>query len=329
MINSTTQAFSVIPNGKNSIAKAMIQIGLPNKMIWVTTVFLTLAILSSCEKNIDITVQSNKPLLVVEAYINNLFPQYNYVILSQSQDYYAPNFESTPVANAIVTITEGTKNAAGNYVWNMASKLRLKETPVDSIPAQFSVGLYFDQRAYLDRPHALKGITGKSYLLEISSAGQQYSAITSLIQPVAVDSLTQGFSFVNNAGDTLYRITNHYQDPDTLGNTQLYFWRWSETRKNYGWGGFFRSRVPGNDDLSNGEYIRLTHPQGFNRNDTINYYMASITRDVYNFWDSYNKARDNNGPFSTPVNLLTNITGSNVTGCFSGYALSTKSIVIR
>lgn len=300
-----------------------------NHTILLITVLLTAVIISSCEKNIDIVLQPNQPQLVVEAYINNLFPQYNYVILSHSQDYYAPNFQSTPVANAIVTITEGSRNAAGNYVWDIASKLRLKETPVDSIPVEFSVGLYFDQRAYTDRPHALKGNIGKSYLLEISTEGKQYSAITSLIPPVPVDSITQGFSFVNNIGDTLYRITNHYKDPDTLGNTQLYFWRWGETRKNYGWGGFFKSRVPGTDDLANGEYIQLTHPQGFSRGDTINYYMASITRDVYNFWDSYNKAQDNNGSFSTPVVLHTNITGTDVTGCFSGYSLSTKSIIIK
>ena len=139
-----------------------------NHTILLITVLLTAVIISSCEKNIDINLQPNQPQLVVEAYINNLFPQYNYVILSHSQDYYAPNFQSTPVANAIVTITEGSRNAAGNYVWDIASKLRLKETPADSIPVEFSVGLYFDQRAYTDRPHALIGNIGKSYLLEIN-----------------------------------------------------------------------------------------------------------------------------------------------------------------
>jgi len=300
-----------------------------NQLKWLATALLPLIAISSCEKNIDIAIRPNYPQLVVEAYINNLFPQYNYVILSRSQDYYAPNFQGIPVANALVTVTEGTLDAAGNYSWNEASRLRLRETPVDSIPIEFSVGLYFDQRAYTDRPRAFSGTIGKSYLLEISSGGKEYSAITTLIAPVPVDSITQGFSFANNSGDSLYRITNHYRDPDTLGNTQLYFWRWSETRKNFGWGGFFKSRVPGTDDLSNGEYIRLTHPQGFSKTDTINYYMATVTREVYNFWDSYNKAQDNNGPFSTPVILKTNISGNNVTGCFSGYALSTKSIVIK
>ena len=308
---------------KNAAKHLMLKLHLCN------VVFLCSILLVSCEKNIDINLTSNQSQLVVEAYINNIFPQYNYVILSRSQDYYAASFQSTSVANAVVSITEGSRNAAGLYVWDLTSKVRLKEAVSDSIPPEFSVGLYFDQLAYLDRPRALKGTVGKSYLLEISSGGENYSAITSIIQPVAIDSITQGFSFINNLGDTLYRITNHYKDPDSLGNKQYYLWRYSETRKNYGWGGFVRSRVPGTDELSNGQYIHLTHPQGFSKTDTINYYMVSVQQDVYKFWDSYNKAKDNNGPFSTPVNLESNVVGKNVTGCFSGFAMSNKNIVIR
>ncbi len=292
-------------------------------------VFLLLMLFSSCEKNIDISLEAGQQQIVVEAYINNIFPQYNYVILSRSQDYYSTNLLNIPVANAIVNITEGTRDTQGNYVWDPATKLQLRESRFDSIPVELSIGMYYDQRAYTDRQHALKGTIGKSYLLEISSEGKEYSAITSLLPVVAVDSLTQGFPFINNPGDELFRITNHYKDPDTLGNSQLFFWRWGKTRSNYGWGGFFRSRVPGIDDLSNGQYIHLTHPQGFSKTDTITYFMASVTRDVYNFWDSYNKAEDNNGPFNTPVSLISNIKGTNVTGCFSGYSLSSKTIVIH
>jgi hypothetical protein len=285
--------------------------------------------LAACEKEMAISVGPNQPLLVVEAYINNLLPQYNYVVLSQSQDFFSSNFQSTPVSNAIVTVTEGEYNGSGGYLWNNNSTVRLQEANTDSVPASISQGLYFDQRLYSNRPAALKGIVGKAYLLNINVAGENYSAITRLVTPVDIDSLTQGFAFINDTKDTLYRITNHYHDPDTLGNAQFYFWGYSETRQSFGWGSFTKSRAPGTDDLSNGQYIQLTHPQGFYKTDTINYFMASITRDVYNFWDSYNKAKDNNGPFSTPVNLLTTVKGNNATGCFSGMALSNKRLIIR
>ncbi|MFM2358162.1 MAG: hypothetical protein RLY16_154 [Bacteroidota bacterium] len=283
----------------------------------------------SCEKPINLTVKPNKPLLVVEAYINNLIPTYNYVVLSTSQDYLAPTFQSTPVTNAQVYITEGSVGTDQQYHWNLASRIRLFESSNDSLPFNFKNGVYFDPRAFITPSLSLIGRVGKSYLLEININGVNYSAITQLPEPVGVDSLTIGYPFRNNSGDSLYRITNHYKDPDTLGNAQFYFWRYSENKFHFGWGALTRSRSPGTDDLVNGQTIHLTHPQGFSLTDTVNYLMASVTRDVYQFWDSYYKAKDNNGPFTTPVVLQSNIIGNNVTGCFSGYSLSNKNVIIR
>jgi len=291
--------------------------------------FFCIATFLSCEKPINLDVKPNKPLLIVEAYINNLIPTYNYVVLSTSQNYLAPTFQSTPVTQAQVFITEGIVGADLQYHWNMASRVRLYESSNDSLPFNFKNGVYFDPRAFVTPTLSLMGRAGKSYLLEISINGENYSAITQLPEPVQVDSLTIGYPFQNNSGDTLYRITNHYKDPDTLGNAQFYFWRYSENKFHFGWGALTRSRSPGTDDLINSQIIHLTHPQGFSLTDTVNYLMASVTRDVYQFWDSYYKAKDNNGPFTTPVVLQSNIIGNNVTGCFSGYSLSNKNIIIR
>lgn len=286
-------------------------------------------LLGSCEKDIDIRLAPNKPLLVVEAYINNVFPQYNYVALSRSQSFFAPDVQGIPVSLARVTITRGQRQASGNIEWDTATRVQLIESDNTGLPSGFNTGVYLDPRLFTRPDSALLGKIGYDYLLEIESEGKNYSATTSLITPVQVDSLSVGFPFVNDNGDSLYRITNHYRDPDTLGNRQFYFWRYSDNKNNFGWGGFTRSRAPGTDDLANGQYIRLTHPQGFSVNDTVTYMMASVTLDVYRFWDSYNKARDNNGPFSTPVTLEGKISGQNVTGCFSGLALSVKQKVIE
>ena len=301
----------------------------PKKIGAILLLISSIVYCTSCEKVIDLEVKSNQSQLVVEAYINNEIPQYNYVVLSRSQNYFAPNFQSIPVKNALVTITEGTQNSNQQYVWDTATTRVLKEINNSTIPSIFKNGVYFDTMLFVNFSQALKGNIGKAYLLNITEGGNNYSAITKLITPVPIDSLTLGFEFLNDSNQRQVRITNHYKDPDTLGNAQFYFWRFSSNSKNFGWGAFTKSRAPGTDDLSNGEYIRLTHPQGFSVNDTVNYFMASVTRDVYQFWDSFNKARDNNGAFSTPVTLLTNIKGTNVTGCFSGYALSTKTIITR
>lgn len=292
-------------------------------------VFVSFCLLS-CIKDFDISVKKNNPQLVVEAYINNLVPQYNYVVLSRSLDYLSSSFQGSPVANAGVYVTEGSV-VNGQYNWDASTKIRLLESGLPGIPANFKAGFYFDPRLVSIPQQALSGTPGKVYLLEISEGGNEYSAVSSLLQPVKIDSLTQDYRYVDveDSNKVKLRLTNNYKDPDSLNNTQFYYFRFSENRNNFGWGGLSKSRTAGTDDLINGQYIRLTHPRGYVVGDTVNYYMASVTRDVYNFWDSYNKGRDNNGPFATPVTLKSTISGPNVIGCFSGLSLSEKTVIIK
>jgi hypothetical protein len=285
---------------------------------------------TSCEKNIDLKIDNYKPLLVVEAYINNQMSEYNYVVLSRSLEYFSTDFQGTAVSNARVTITEGEfKN--NQYVWNATSKVQLAEANSARVPESLRKGVYLDPRLASNPQNALIGKPGKSYLLEISEGGNQYSAIATMLIPVPIDSVTAGYKYVDesDSNKTKFRITNHYKDPDTLNNAQFYYYRYADNLNNFGWGGLSKSRAFGTDDLTNGQEIHLTHLHGFVLGDTVTYYMASVTRDVYNFWDSFNKARNNAGPFATPVILTTNIKGDNVTGCFSGLSLSSKTIIIR
>lgn len=287
----------------------------------------------SCERNFDIKLENNETQLIVEAYINNELPLYNYVILGHSQGYYDEGFENIPVTGATVTITEGT--LVGNeYSWNQATKKRLKEGKLPQYGNVSLPGVYFDSLISVNQAgRALKGTPGKHYLLEIDAEGKHYTAITQLLPIVPVDSLTSGYHFMDEDDDTAIlkaRITVYYQDPDTIGNTQLYYWRHSYDKGNFGWGGLETNRfTPGTDELVNGQYIRLTHPNGFELLDSVNYFLVSVDRKVYNFWDSFNKARSNGGPFSTPVKLLNTIEGENVIGCFSGFSVSQKNIVVK
>src|SRR5688500_6879349 len=82
---------------------------------------------TSCERDFDIDIKENEPQLIVEAYINNELPSYNYVILGRSQGYYDEGFENVPVTGATVFITEGTLGANNVYNWDAATKKQLKE----------------------------------------------------------------------------------------------------------------------------------------------------------------------------------------------------------
>ncbi|RYY20926.1 MAG: DUF4249 domain-containing protein [Chitinophagaceae bacterium] len=306
----------------------------PKLLNLVSSILLT-GLFTSCEKDIKIDIGDNEPQLIVEAYINNLMPEYNYVILTKSMDYFAPDFQGVPVSNAQVTITEGESSGNGTFRWNSSTRIAMEETNNSRIPAEYRKGLYVDQKTiatFSTGPSGLIAKPGKYYLLEISSEGKNYSAITSLPSIITIDSLTTGHAYIDEAEGNIpkARVTVNYKDPDTIGNRQLFYWRQDKNRDGFGWGALSSNRrINGTDDLTNGQYLKLTQPYGFNYNELVNYYMVSVTREVYTFWDSFNKARNNDGPFSTPVELISNIRGENVTGCFSGFAVSTKAVVVK
>ncbi len=295
----------------------------------LSILLLTISFLASCEKDFDIDVKTSEPNLIVEAYINNLYPEYNYVILTKSQDYFAPNFQSAPVSNALVTVTEGIDNN-GVINWSTASRTTLTEINNPLLPANLSRGFYADARLFTAPSTALLATPNRYYRLDISANGQQYSGTTLVPNIVTLDSVKSGFPFVDDMNINKVRITSHYKDPDTLGNTQFYYWRKNENRNNFGWAGLSKSRAPGRDDDANGTYINLTHPASFDVHDTVTYMLTSVDRNTHSFWNNVETAEQNSGsPFSTPVVIKSYINGRNVIGCFSGYSISAKTFVTK
>lgn len=299
----------------------------------IALLLLSFLALTSCERNFDIALKNSEPQLIVEAYINNQLPLYNYVALSKSKAFYEPGFENIPVSGAQVSITEGMLLPDKTFQWDETTATRLKETRLPQLNNGALPGFYFDPKLATDSANALKGKPGKYYRLDIEAEGKHYSAITVLVEPIPIDSLSVGYHFTDIDGDKKQdkaRITVHYKDPDTIGNTQLYYWWTGAQRNSFGWGAFGSSEyTPGTDDAVNGQNIHLTLSYGFVLEDTATIYMASVERKVYNFWDSFNKAANNDGPFATPVTLLSTISGENVTGCFSGFSLSSKAIYVK
>lgn len=281
---------------------------------------------ASCEKNFDVALNSGEPQLVVEAYINNAIPEYNYVILSKSQTLDNADIKSIPVKGATVKITSGKVQANHAIAWDKNSTVFLQEVPLPGAPASISDGVYTDPALQTDPAHALAGVPGNYYLLEIEVEGNSYTATTSILQPIPVN-LSTGFHYTENDGIEKGRITVQFNDPDTAGNCQLFYWRHSDNRDSFGWGSLGTSkRIINSDENNNGNFTNITNSYGYVKGDLVTCYMAHVARDVFNFWDSYNKARNDRGLLSTPSSLVKNISGDNVTGCFSGLAISSASI---
>ncbi|MGN6437403.1 MAG: hypothetical protein ACTHMM_12765 [Agriterribacter sp.] len=289
--------------------------------------------LTSCERDFDIDIKPNQPMLIVEGYINNEMREYNYVVLSRSQDYYSTTIENLPVAGAKVTITEGTAHN-DSITWDDAHAVTLRESKVSTVTISsrtISNGIYFDERLVSDSANALIGKPGNYYRLKVEVDGNVYTSVTHLPVPVVLDSLSSENHFRDAERNEERALTTlHFKDPDTLGNAQLIYLRSDDNRNNFGWGGLRLSRyIYGTDDLINGEYLHVTLSSDFSIGENVEYYLVSVERRVYNFWNSFNKAKENAGPFSTPVMLDNTITGEHVTGCFSGFSVSKKTIEVK
>lgn len=298
---------------------------------WLARCFLssvTLLLFAGCEKNINISLPSGSPQLVVEAYINNEIPEYNYVILSRSQTLDNADIRSIPVKNALVKITAGDVQSNRTVRWDSNSTVVLREVAIPGAPESISDGVYTDPVLHSSPEQALHGETGKYYLLEIEVDGKYYTAVTTLLPPIPI-SLSTGFQYTETDGIEKGRITVLFNDPDTTGNCQLFYWRHGGNRNSFGWGSLGTSkRITNSDETNNGDYTNITNSYGYVKGDHITCYMAHVTRDVYNFWDSYNKARSSGNLLSTPASLQNNISGENVTGCFSGLSISSATIVM-
>jgi hypothetical protein len=272
---------------------------------WIMSLALT-----SCQKDIDIKVPEDDEKVVVEAYINSLYSNLNYVLITKTVNYFNPDFSLKGFGNADVKISEGNIISVGDTSW--------KVYPM--APNPLLAGLY--------NSDSLQGKVGFVYKLEINLNGQYYYSYTTIPQVVPIDSLTQ--EVVYNGNTPRCFLTVHFNEPQTTGQNYRMMMRYGPDPTFLAWGDIADSNQTFfSDDNANGVYRHFTYIRTFNIGDTINYYIANMDRTSYNFWDSYENARQNGGPFATPIQLKSNVKGKNVIGSFTGYAVNTKQIVFK
>ena len=274
----------------------------------IVLLLLAVVTLFSCEEEIEVDVPGNANSLVVEAYINDRFPALNYVILTRSVDYFSAAGGYVPVKDAQVFVTEGTVNGADTS-WDISTRKQLVEVRTDTV-----------RGFYMDPAQLLLGKQNHVYLLEITSDGKSVRGTTSIPALVPLDSMT----YTRERREAT--ITLHYNEPVAINNNYFIIYRNGSDSTIRTWG-FHTGAFTFSDDFINGEYRRQTLFTRFNAGDTVNLWMSSIDRLSYNFWESFDDANRNGGPFATPVTVESNITGG--IGCFTGMSTDYKRVVIR
>lgn len=277
-------------------------------------------LLTSCEKEITVDLPPAKPFLVVEASINQQFPNLNYVYLSRSVDYFNPDLSLNGVRNALVYIIPGTI-VGGDTIWNDSARIQMVDINtipgIDVLLPGFS-GIYFNV--------FIQPQVGVPYKLEITTTdNERVVGYTSIPKVIEIDTVFWRQEFDTQEGDTDMYVTFEFTDGPEQNNYRLAIQNGFNPYL-LGWGSASQFRTF--DDVFLNDGVRpYSFFRPFDFGDTLSLYLTSIGRKEYLFWESFSRAANNGGPFATPISVKSNIEGG--IGSFTGYGVSFRSVIIR
>ena len=280
-----------------------------------TILFAVVLYFTSCQKDIDVKLPAYKEKLVVEASIET--GKTAQVLLSMTAPYFGNVDLSDPsrffVKGAFITVTDGVVVDT------------LKELDPNT--------------GYLYLGTKLFGQVGKSYVMTINYNGSTYTSITSILNPIPLDSV-----FFKAETDTFGYAWGHLTDPPGKGN--CYRWFAKRITKDKFFAAPFNSAFddkfidgtsfdfsyerPPQPNEQDG-YSNQPHSGYYNIGDTVIVKFCTIGTTEYLFWRSYYSNKASNGnPFSAPANIQSNISGgAGVIGAFCGYSPSFDTLIIK
>ncbi|MFY8089870.1 MAG: DUF4249 domain-containing protein [Chitinophagaceae bacterium] len=260
-----------------------------NSIIYIAvTVFL----LTSCEKKIDLDLNTTAPIIVVDGQVTNSSTVGSMVKLSYTTKVNSDN-SILPLLGANVTIQED------NGV-------------VYSLP-EVSNGVY--QNA------SLVGITGKTYHLKIVTNGVTLTSSSKMPIMVNFDSLV--VEEFPNFGKTVKVVTPFYNDPKGFGNNYnlLMF-------KN---GRLIKDAFAYDDSFIDGKKVTFPliysrEEDEFKKGDVIDVVMNCIDYNNYKYWFSFTQS-STGSPQAVPDNPISNIKG-NAIGIFGANTYQKRTVTI-
>ncbi len=245
--------------------------------------------LTSCEKVIDIDLNSSESKIVIEGNITNEAGPYQVQISKTINFSEANNFPS--VSGALVIMTDKTSNSTDT----------LSENPA---------GIY--------KTHSIQGIAGHKYDLIVSSGGQIYTASTTMPFPVTLDSIAFKHESVLVVGNSI-SVSPYFQDPAGVANYYT-FDQFVNGRK-------INNTSVFSDRLSDGKYIseQLFMDSAYIKvGDIVSIKMNCVDKHVWNYFNTIQGSRGFSSP--APANPTSNIS-NNALGYFSAHTVQTKTAV--
>jgi hypothetical protein len=270
-----------------------------NKFQNYLSIALIVLALSSCQKVINVDLNSAAPAIIIEGNISNQVGS-NTVTLSKTV-----NFSDANVFPAVTGASVTINDNAGN----------------SEILAEVSSGVY--------KTSTLQGIIGRAYTISVTANGKNYQAVSAMAAPVAIDTLIEktstGFGGGPNGGTMNKSVEVQFTDPTGTAN----YYRLVELVN----GVLINNITITSDNLRDGSVIAQGLREGadikLQIGDIITVQLQNIDKNVYEYFRTFNDA-SGGGNFnsSTPANPTSNL-NNGALGYFSAYAVTSKTIVIQ
>ncbi len=267
----------------------------------VTLLSFSALALCSCEKVVTIDLNQAQPQMVIEGVVTDEAGP-DSVMLSKSGNYFEPSLYFPPVSHALVIISD-----------ELGNRDTLTET---------TAGTY--------KSSTLHGTSGRTYSLLVAAEGKVYSAVSSMPQRVAIDSM-YAVRRVESDGDRGYDLYVLFRDPPEPGN----YYRINAHVSN--------PLIPSDsidgrryrlysDKLTNGNEasFRVRIRRAITAGDTVTIDLLSIDKATYDYFNTLNDilTSDRSPTSLSPANPNTNLDNGSL-GYFAVYAIDTKRIVLR
>lgn len=225
----------------------------------------------SCEKVIDLNLNTADPKYVIEADLNNL-SETQVIKISQTVNFDEP-FPSSPIEDAIVVVTDvdGTIHSftsVGNGVYQATN---------------------------------FKPEKNGSYSLRVNIGSEVFESTTNRVPYVQVDSI--GIIKENVFNEDIYSVTLKFVDPPNVPN--YYKYNYSVNGQPYVFAGVFSDKFNDGRVVTH-EITERDEKKKFVVGDTIDIRRECINKDVYTFWSELQSINPGSAAPANPTSNISN-----------------------
>jgi hypothetical protein len=246
---------------------------------------------TSCKNVIDLKLNNAQPLLVIEG---NLTDQIGPQVVTISSSIPLENTAVyPPIKGAVVKLTD----------YNGITRTLTERAP----------GVYSSS--------SFIGRYNQSYTLNVTVNGQNYTAISTMPQKVALDSVALSIQhFANKTSKTLIIF---YDDPPAVPNQYRFVLSVNGVQ--------IKQVFTRNDQFNNGRSVQQLLFQDdieLQSGDRVDIEMQCIDAQMYTYWYTFTQQRANGFNSTTPTNPPNNFNTDNILGYFSVHTSQHKNIII-